>query len=700
VGPGDLNGDGFDDLVIGEQEGPAYTEGGTYFFFGGAEGWDLDMLVHDADASLLETSRSGDVAAAGDLNGDGLADLLIGDPEYTVGAVDPGVVYLLFGRTSGWEWGADLEDNTISMFGEPVDSQIGTMGHMHGTGDVNGDGLDDVLIGACTSIDSGLDQGEVFLVLGRTSGWSDGMTVGASPQSFIGENNYDLACTVGSGGDVNGDGYDDFIVGARWNNEAELAAGKVYVIFGGPWIESLGANESLAGYAGAQFLGEDICDEAGGSVSIVQDVDGDGYDDLLVGADGNNEGGINAGKVYLVLGQSSGWAASLSLADADTSFLGEASGDYLGRTLATAGDVNGDGYGDFILGSPYNDEGGQWAGQVYLLLGRPSLWPAGTAVDEADASLVGEGEYNELHMASGLGDLNGDGFDDILAGTPYNDEGGSQGGKSYLVLGYECWDVDWDGHGGCEDDCDDYDANVFPGGPEVCDGKDSDCDGTIPADEVDADGDSTRVCEGDCDDSDPYLNLEDLDGDGFDSCDTDCDDTRSATYPGALEQCDGLDNDCDGVVPQDEIDGDGDGWVPCYLDCDDTNPDIHWGTDEICDDGVDNDCDGSVDGEDAECEGETDDDDDDDDDSASDDDSADDDDDSASDDDSADDDDVTAGDDDTQTDGPEPPDTDDCSCGIAPGKGPSSVHVVFVLVAMLWLRRRCARPWLVLLRRG
>lgn len=201
-----------------------------------------------------------------------------------------------------------------------------------------------------------------------------------------------------------------------------------------------------------------------------------------------------------------------------------------------------------------------------------------------------------------------------------------------------------DGHFGNEDDdCDDQNSTVFPGADELCDGLDNDCYGGPLVDEIDADGDGDLACA-ECDDSDALLNLADADGDGQTSCGGDCDDGDAATYVGATEICDGIDNDCDGTLPVDEADADGDGWSlcmgdcddndaalnlddddsdgfstcdgdcddgdagyypddldndgysPCCGDCDDADADTYPGAPAICDGVVDNDCDGVVDG--------------------------------------------------------------------------------------------------------
>ncbi len=340
------------------------------------------------------------VADVGDVNGDGYADLLIGAYGYNS---NTGRVYLFLGGPSGWQLDQGVAGADAIYTGEGSNNYAGTS--IAGAGDVNGDGYADMLIGA-----SGYDNntGQVYLVLGSASPSSinlsgaDAVYTGEASSNFAGD-------SVAGAGDVNGDGYADLLIGAYGNSSG---TGRAYLVLGKADPGSINLADADAVYTG------ETSSNAGDSVAGAGDVNGDGYADLLIGASTYNG---SVGRAYLVLGSAS--PSSMPLSAANAIYTGEGTGDYAGDSVAGAGDVNGDGYADLLVGaSSYSSE----TGCVYLVLGSAS--PSTMILSAADAIYIGATNSLAGYSLKGAGDVNADGYADLLIGAPGT-------GRVYLVLG-------------------------------------------------------------------------------------------------------------------------------------------------------------------------------------------------------------------------------------------------------------------------
>ncbi|MEJ2367990.1 MAG: FG-GAP-like repeat-containing protein, partial [Acidobacteriota bacterium] len=330
------------------------------------------------------------VATAGDVNGDGYSDVLVGSYGYAGGG-GTGKVYLYLGSASGLSAGpawTAVGENGGDYFGYCVAT----------AGDVNGDGYSDVVVGAPHFSGS---TGKVYVYLGSASG------LPASPSwTMTGEAGGDnFGYSLSTAGDVNGNGYSDVIIGAYGNTSGP---GKVYVYFGG----ASGLAASPAWTMGGQGGGDNF----GFTVATAGDVNGDGYADVIIGAP-HNAG--NTGKAYLYLGGASGPSAS-----PDWTAAGAATNDYFAQCVATAGDVNGDGYADVIIGEPYKSD---YTGEVYLYSG------SATGLSSSPSWTAGGGTSSLFgRSVATAGDINGDGYADIIVGVPYNSGYASGGAVIYL----------------------------------------------------------------------------------------------------------------------------------------------------------------------------------------------------------------------------------------------------------------------------
>jgi len=355
-GDGDVNGDGYDDFLIGSSDGTLYVILGR-----AAADWGYDFVLYDhADASYEEENEEDQAslsnAMVGDINGDGYDDFICGAPYNDYGGDDAGKAYLILGKADGWQRGVSLANAKASFYGSYDNGLLGYC--VDGVGDVNGDNIPDFAIGA-------RGEGKVYLFFGRRSvDWGFNCDVDAADVVFSREQygNY-TGWRVSGAGDVNGDGYDDFLIAAPYHDEFDSENGKVYLILG----RSSGWETSLSN-ADASYYGEAYDDEAGWDTQGAGDVDGDGYNDFLIGAWYNDANGDDAGKMYLIRGKPSGWERNVCLSSIDDYFVGEYAGDYAGYSCSNAGDVNGDGLSDIITSSSYYSQVYHWGGKIYIFV--------------------------------------------------------------------------------------------------------------------------------------------------------------------------------------------------------------------------------------------------------------------------------------------------------------------------------------------
>ncbi len=370
-------------------------------------------------------------AFAGDIDADGITDLAMG----AYGADDGnGTVYLFYSPIT--EKPGDylnVSEADAILLGEGGCDWVGWA--LSGAGDENGDGFDDLLIGAdgwdpahsCPKSQTG--YGKIYLLHGPITAGT--MQLLNSEVSFLGpRSDADAGCAMTDLGDVGGDELDDFAIAARYAHSSTDVAdvGQVYVYLGpvsDGEHELLDADVTISGALPASYLGS--------SVAGPGDVNGDGWNDLLIGSEGSDAPGFWAGEAYVYHGPLS--AGAYLSTDADFTMQGEQERDRAGYFVSAAGDVNGDGYADLLVGAPYSDDRGTDAGIAYLVLG--SLKTDGIMnLSEADSRFRSENADSMLgNTTSPAGDIDQDGFDDIVLGaTGFSDEFNYMG-RAYLYYG-------------------------------------------------------------------------------------------------------------------------------------------------------------------------------------------------------------------------------------------------------------------------
>ena len=398
-GAGDINGDSIDDLIIGATRADPNgnsSAGETYVVFGKSGGFDASLNLSQLNGSngfvingIDEVDLSGSsVSDAGDINGDGIDDLIIGatraDPN---GNSSAGETYIVFGKSGSFDASLNLSElngsNGFVING--IDFYDVSGFSVSGAGDINGDGCDDLIIGApvvdTTEVFYDPPSGESYVVFGQAEGFGASLNLsdlnGSNGFIISGINSADLlGISVSDAGDINGDGIDDLIIGADdADPNGNSSAGETYIVFGksGSFDATLNLSQ-LDGSNGFVLNGIDERDFSGGSVSGAGDINGDGIDDLIIGANGADpNGNSRAGETYVVFGNSEGFNASLELSELNGSngfvLNGIDPDDLSGVSVSGAGDINGDGVDDLIIGAPGADPNDTPAGETYVVYG-------------------------------------------------------------------------------------------------------------------------------------------------------------------------------------------------------------------------------------------------------------------------------------------------------------------------------------------
>jgi len=444
AGVGDVSRDGIDDIVIGDSSAQHSVDdvGKAYVFYGPLTAGSLDLS--DADVDFVGDDGDdffGWSVAAGDMNADGMGDILVGAPneEVTEGGGNlRGSAYLFYGPFNPLSGTHLLWDADTIFEGEDADDWGGY--GVAAVGDVNCDGVQDLGISALRADETSTSTGAVYFFFGPTPesdplAWQGTvLDLSDADAAFYGEEGADwTGGNLDFVGDLDGDGCDDILIPATGIDiTPSINVGAVYLLYGST---TFGGTLDYTD-ADAVFRGDSARDLFGRGVSGLGDIDDDDYADFAIGARGDNGDQTDAGRAFVFYGSATRWTGiNGASATADCIFDGEATDDEAGFAFAgpvsytgDGTDFNDDDYWDIIISAPGNDRNGTDTGTVYVIFGGASRCSGTTSLSSADAMVLGQescgigggverGQFG--YSLAGAGDIDEDGYDDLVVGAPY-----------------------------------------------------------------------------------------------------------------------------------------------------------------------------------------------------------------------------------------------------------------------------------------
>ncbi|HSG26961.1 MAG TPA: hypothetical protein VLA34_00675, partial [Candidatus Krumholzibacterium sp.] len=449
--PGDIDGDGTNDLVVG-----APNQHSTYSY--NYQGMVFSLLLNTdgtvkAYAKIDRTSFAGGnlnaygyfgygITAAGDVDGDGIGDLAVGAYRDNDCGSNVGSVYILPLASDG-----SLKSYYNNKINCTMGGLIGMMfdyeyfgSSVAGIGDIDGNGVGDMVVGATGDKERYFSpEGSIWLLLLDSLGTVEDYTKISAATGWAGaylDSNSEFGCAVDSVGDLDGDGYTDLVVGASNDYDGAAEAGAVWILF----LDSdhtVKAHQKISATYGA-FAGILISGgHFGSAVAGLGDLDGDGVEDIVVGSDGDNG---NSGCLWVLFLNTNGKVKShQKIGQGTGGFTGTLDTyDGFGSAVVNAGDIDGDGVTDLAVGAPGDDDAGASRGSVWLLF----MNTDGTVKSNQKISALEGGfpsaeldDYDELGSSlAALGDLDGNGTPDLAAGVPFDDEGGTNKGAFWTLF--------------------------------------------------------------------------------------------------------------------------------------------------------------------------------------------------------------------------------------------------------------------------